>query len=104
MPWWIWLLLALFMLAMLLIGAAYVVVHGLRAFHVVADMGSTVSDKLSAAGEGEGPEPDEPPLFTQPLRHAQERYAEAHADVVRRRMRAHDRHADQWAQWRQFNE
>jgi hypothetical protein len=38
------------------------------------------------------------------LRHAQERYAEAHADVVRRRMRAHDRHADQWAQWRQFNE
>jgi hypothetical protein len=104
MPWWIWLLPALFMLAMLIIGAAYVAMHAFRAFRVVSDMGSTVTDRIAAAEDDDQPQGNEPPIFTQPLRHAGDRYAEAHADVVRRRMRRHDRHAEQWAQWRQFNQ
>ena len=31
MPWWIWLILALFMLAMIVAGLNYAALHGLRA-------------------------------------------------------------------------
>ena len=39
MPWWIWLLLALFMLAMVVSGVVYACLHGYRAFKDVAKLG-----------------------------------------------------------------
>ena len=36
MPWWIWLLLALFMLSMIVAGCIYVVLHGYHAFKDIA--------------------------------------------------------------------
>ena len=45
----------------------------------------------------------EPPLFTQPLSVASERYSQAHAEVIRRREAKRSRHVEAWARWRRFN-
>ena len=39
MPWWIWLILVLFMVAMIVAGCVYVLQHGLRAMHVMSGPG-----------------------------------------------------------------
>ena len=41
MPWWIWLILSLFMLAMIVAGIAYAALHGFRAF--TQPLNSTIS-------------------------------------------------------------
>lgn len=45
----------------------------------------------------------EPPLFTQPLSVAQNRYAEAHADVIRSKAAKRERRTQAWARWKRFN-
>ena len=84
MPWWIWLILALFMLAMIVAGLIYAALHGLRALKDMSDIGGQLGERVAAMGEpGTSADTSEPPLFTQPLSVAQKRYAEAHADVIR---------------------
>ena len=84
MPWWIWLILALFMLAMIVAGLIYAALHGLRALKDMSDIGGQLGERVAAMGEpGTSADTSEPPLFTQPLSVAQNRYAEAHADVIR---------------------
>ena len=39
MPWWIWLILSLFMLAMIVAGIAYAALHGFRALNGIAEIG-----------------------------------------------------------------
>ena len=39
MPWWIWLILALFMLAMIVAGLIYAALHGIRALKDMSDIG-----------------------------------------------------------------
>ena len=43
MPWWIWLILALFMLAMIVAGLIYAALHGLRALKDMSDIGGSVN-------------------------------------------------------------
>ena len=84
MPWWIWLILALFMLAMIVAGLIYAALHGIRALKDMSDIGGQLGERVAAMGEsGTSADTSEPPLFTQPLSVAQNRYAEAHADVIR---------------------
>ena len=100
MPWWIWLVLALFLLAMLVIGAVYVIMHALRALHVVGEVGERLSGPLAAMGEQQAePAPAEDPSFAQPLREPLNRYIDAHAELLRRRARKEDRHARTWGRW-----
>ena len=49
MPWWIWLILSLFMLAMIVAGIAYAALHGFRALNGIAEIGS-----LRARGRSAG--------------------------------------------------
>lgn len=101
MPWWIWLVLALFMLAMIVIGCIYVFRHGVAALRTVSRTGEQVSDRLAAMGEPvEIPSGDEKPIFTQPLRIAAERYGNAHAEVVKRRQATRNRHVRAWKRWK----
>lgn len=69
MPWWIWLLLALFMLAMVVSGVVYACLHGYRAFKDVAKLGERTAKRIEAMGK---PLPqnneNEAPFFTRPLR------------------------------------
>ena len=52
---------------------------------------------------GTSADTSEPPLFTQPLSVAQNRYAEAHADVIRSKAAKRERHTQAWARWKRFN-
>ena len=72
MPWWIWLILALFMLAMIVAGLIYAALHGLRALKDMSDIGGQLGERVAAMGEpGTSADTSEPPLFTQPLSVAQ---------------------------------
>ncbi len=47
---------------------------------------------------------NDPPFFTRPLQDVTERYTNAHTEVIERREAKRNRHAQQWAQWRHFND
>ena len=51
MPWWIWLILALFMLAMIVAGLIYAALHGLRALKDMSDIGGQLGERVAAMGE-----------------------------------------------------
>ena len=105
MPWWLWLLLALFMLTMIITGIAYAGIHGYRAFKDSAKVASRIAQRFDAMGQ---PLPeatqDESPFFTRPLQDAADRYAQAHAEVINRREARRARHAQQWTSWKHFND
>lgn len=101
---WIWLLLIVFMIVILISGAVYVLFRALAAGRTATRLASVVENKLSETQSNEQPEETHPPLFTQPLRVASEHYAKAHADVIARHNRIHERHMATWQQWKHFNE
>ncbi|MBT1175386.1 hypothetical protein JS530_07740 [Bifidobacterium sp. LC6] len=104
MPWWIWLVLALFMLAMIIAGIVYAGVHGMHALKDVGGIGEQMGQKLAAMGEpDDSADRTEPVTFTQPLSVAQERYANAHAEVLTRKAAKRERHMQTWQQWKRFN-
>lgn len=105
MPWWIWLLLALFMLAMIIAGIAYAGIHGYRAFKDSAKTASRMAQCFDAMGRpSKEAVQDESPFFTRPLQEAADRYAQAHAEVINRHEARRARHAQQWARWKHFND
>lgn len=105
MPWWVWLALALFMLVMVVSGIVYACLHGYHAFKDVAKLGERAAKRIDAMGK---PLPcqneNDTPFFTRPLQDAAERYTNAHTEVIERREAKRNRHAQQWAQWRHFND
>lgn len=69
MPWWIWLILALAMLAVLIAGIIYVIIHGLHALQSVQRTGEAVSERMTLMTDTEGTRhPKERPIFTERLR------------------------------------
>ena len=94
MPWWIWLILALFMLAMIVAGLIYAALHGLRALKDMSDIGGQLGERVAAMGE---------PGTSADTSEAQNRYAEAHADVIRSKAAKRERHTQAWARWKRFN-
>lgn len=106
MPWWIWLVLSGFWLAMLIIGVIYVIRHGLSALHTLSQTGNDVSERLSVMSES-SPHDEansvQRPIFTLPLADAAEQYADAHAQVIERKERRQERHMRTWDKWANFN-
>lgn len=107
MPWWIWLILSLFMLAMIVAGIAYAALHGFRALNGIVQIGSRLGKPLSELADvpqgADAREPLDPPTFTQPLNSAISRYDDAQVDVIRRRNAKRERHARAWVRWSRFN-
>lgn len=105
MPWWVWVLLVVFMLAMIVAGLVYAGLHGLRALRDAGEVGAKIGERFAALGdESETQESNDAPLFTQPLDVARERYIDAYAEVIRRQDAKRRRHAERWAVWRRFND
>ncbi|WP_055427352.1 hypothetical protein [Bifidobacterium aesculapii] len=101
MPWWIWLLLVLFMIAVLAAGGTYAARRALAALHVVSHTGERISDRLERmTAPTDDVDETARPIFTEPLHVAAERYEQAHATVVRRRQETRDRHVRAWRRWR----
>ena len=69
MPWWVWLVLALFMLGMLIAGCMYAAVHGMRALRNVSETGAQISERLGRMSEHDSTvQAPQRPIFTEPLR------------------------------------
>ena len=71
MPWWIWLVLVLFMLTMLVGGGAYACIRGYHAFKDAIKVGGRMSKRFEVMSEPL-PQPKEntSPFFTRPLEDA----------------------------------
>lgn len=103
MPGWIWWILALFMILMLVIGAIYAIRHAMAAMRTVSAIGSQASERFALMQVDTHDIADVPaPSFTQPLKHTADQYADAHAQVIERKERRRDRHAQTWNHWRQY--
>lgn len=104
MPWWIWLVLAGFWLAMLIIGVVYVIKKAMNTMHVASHYTGKINAIMDVLQEGpeEHPKP-QPAIFTQPLSVAADKYADAHAEVIERKERRKERYMQRWDKWEQFN-
>lgn len=101
MPWWIWLLLVLFMIVMIAAGAVYAIRRAIAAMGVLSETGAKVGDRLARMGESAATEPDDDaPIFTQPLSIAAGRYEQAHVGVILRKEAKRRRHVEAWRRWR----
>lgn len=101
MPWWIWLLLVLFMIAMIVIGSIYAFRRGIAALDVMAGTGAQLGERLAAMSDAQEPQDgDEAPIFTLPLSEAAARYERAHTAVIERRQARRERHMRAWQRWR----
>lgn len=99
MPWWIWLILVLFMVAMIVAGCVYVLQHGLRAMHVMSGTAAQIGERLARMGEPvEGTEP-EAPFFTQPLKVSLDRYEATRTRKAEREIAKRARHMEVWERW-----
>lgn len=104
MPWWVWLVLALFMLGMIIAGLVYAGIHGMRALRDASEVGGRLGERFASMGQpDDAVRSQEPITFTQPLSVAQERYADAHAEVIQRQAAKRERHIQAWNRWKQFN-
>ncbi|RSX56032.1 prolyl aminopeptidase [Bifidobacterium dolichotidis] len=104
MPWWIWLVLAAFWLAMLVIGCIYAIRKAIHAARLASALGNQVAKRAAVLQDHDDTEEaTEPAIFTQPLQVASDRYAQAHAEVLRRKHNKHMRHVETWQQWEEFN-
>lgn len=106
MPWWIWLVLALLMLAVIAAGVAYAVRRAFAALDMVSPVLDRFGEAMDRMGadDADGRPQDMAPAFTRPLRESADRYADAHARVVERHDAARRRHMAAWARWARFGE
>ena len=51
MPWWVWLVLVLFMLVMIVSGIVYACLHGYHAFKDMAKLGECAAKRIDAMGK-----------------------------------------------------
>ncbi|MBT1181213.1 hypothetical protein JS531_04345 [Bifidobacterium sp. CP2] len=101
MPWWIWLLLTLFMIAMIVLGLVYAFRRAVAALHTVSETGSAIGERFAAMSDIDETEDEaEAPIFTLPLREAAARYERAHTAVIERRQAKRERHVRAWKRWR----
>ena len=77
MPWWIWLVLVVFMLVMLIAGLAYAALHLWQAFGKVSRIGAVIGEHVAAFQDT--------------------------APSEERREAMRSRHVEAWARWRRFN-
>ena len=77
----------------------------LPAFKDVAKLGERAAKRIDAMGKPlTQQDENDAPFFTRPLQDVTERYTNAHTEVIERREAKRNRHAQQWAQWRHFND
>jgi len=103
MAWWIWLVLAIFAVVVLILGALYVLLKGKKALAEVGPLTDRVQKDLAAVAEGPKPS-DHDTLIAQPLSVATERYEVAHANRIEYKKQRRLKHTENWQRWESFND
>ena len=98
MPWWIWLCLALFMIVMIVAGAAYAVLHGIRGVRRVGDTGARISAIIATMSDDDTI-PAPAPGFTRPLTDVADAYTDAQQVKGERDQAKREKHARVWDRW-----
>ncbi|MBT1177957.1 hypothetical protein JS532_10415 [Bifidobacterium callimiconis] len=104
MPGWVWVLLVIFLLAMLITGSVYAVRRALAALHAVNETGGRVADIFARLDQEPTTGDAEAPSFILPLEVSADRYADAHSVVIRHQEETRSRHATVWKRWKTFND
>lgn len=99
MPWWIWLILAIFFVSMFLIGSVYAFIKFNKGLVVVSESADKISDIYDRFDTLDNKTVDDKPLFTQPIAVAARRYEEAHKRVILRDERKKEIHKLVWQHW-----
>lgn len=99
MPWWIWLILAIFLVSMFLIGSVYAFIKLNKGLVVVSESADKISDIYDRFDTLDNKTVDDKPLFTQPIAVAARRYEEAHKRVILRDERKKEIHKLVWQHW-----
>ncbi|MGN0109139.1 MAG: hypothetical protein ACI38B_03550 [Bifidobacterium sp.] len=104
MQWWVvWVVLVLALLVSLAAGLWYAFRRGLAALRLVSSLGDVIGNRFAETDEFDEPQP-KPASFTVPLEQSIDKYSSAHAQVMRREARKHERHEAVWRRWSVFNE
>lgn len=100
MPWWVWLLITLFMLCMIVLGIFLVVVSLLRIVKNCSALSSKISSKFEHLNTCENSvEVNRDPLFTRPLKDAAELHEKTLKFVIARKNLKREKHKAVWERW-----
>ena len=99
MTWWMWVLLAVIMIAALALGIAYAVIHAIRAAKSVARVSAQISEHTEPMSDPADTAALQAPSFTRPFAASINAYSAAHADVIARREARAEQHARTWEAW-----
>ncbi len=100
MPWWIWLVITVFMLCMIAAGVAVVVLSAIRLAKTCFSFANVATSKFEALNDSNkiSSEPKDP-LFTLPIKVASERYEYTRTKVVERHQKIRENHMKIWQHW-----
>lgn len=101
MPWWLWLLLTVFLLSTLIGGIVFALWRFISALNTVAQVGSRLLSPLERLADSNERESAQKPLLTQPLIVAVRRYEHTRQRVEVRAAQRRSRHKATWWRWRQ---
>lgn len=101
MPWWIWLLITIFMLCMIAAGLTLVVLSAIRLAKTCCGFSQEVASRFDFLNEDSDAEVCRDPLFTQPIAHAAHRYERTRTRVVERHERIREKHRLVWQHWQE---
>ena len=100
MPWWIWVIITLFMLCMIACGTVFAIRNAFRIF----ENSSSFLEKVSSCFErlqdnNDSLANDTSPLFTRPIKDAARRYEHTRIKVNDRHNRIRETHKSIWQNW-----
>lgn len=103
MPGWIWVLLVIFMLVMIIAGAAYAFFKAKKSLPIAGALGSHVSKVMDKLGEE--PEDSAPhvPAVAQSLVDTAKAYEDAHKSRLEYKQARRNKHTVTWRRWEKFN-
>lgn len=105
MPGWVWVLLVIFLLAVLVAGAVFVFLRGKAALDLLTPLGRRVRKDTAAIQEAQNqPAPErEQIVLGRPLADVRKDYEDAHTDLLRHKnARKADRDEARWPRWAAF--
>lgn len=103
MPGWIWIVLVIFMFAMLIAGGIYAFAKARAALGNLGGLSVHLRKVLEAVEQGAGDTPASLPAVTKPLADTAERYENVHAQKLQRKQDRKARHVQNWQRWEKFN-
>ncbi|MCI1984123.1 MAG: hypothetical protein LKJ47_05060 [Bifidobacteriaceae bacterium] len=103
MPGWIWIILVVFMLIMIVGGAAYAFFKGLHTVRGLSTLGAHAQKDMAAMQTEPQPRTQRNPAFTQPLEDTAKAYEDAHLKRREYKAARRNRHVATWRRWEAFN-